>query len=83
MYGLSSGCAFVTYKRLENAKKAMEALNGHVFKGRPITVDWGVDKKAYEELKEGLIDLPKPDFNRLGFSVSKSTLSGCPSVHTS
>ena len=45
------GFAFVQFKTVFDAAKALEAMNQKEIKGRPIAVDWTLPKKKYELLK--------------------------------
>ena len=46
-----SGFAFVQYKSVFDAAKAIEGMNQKEIQGRPIAVDWALPKKKYELLK--------------------------------
>jgi len=46
---LNKGFAFVEYKTREEARKALEALNGTKYKGRTLAIDFAVSKKIYTE----------------------------------
>lgn len=45
------GFAFVQFKNVFDAAKALEAMNGKEIKGRPVAVDWTLPKKKYELMK--------------------------------
>ena len=45
------GFAFVQFKNVFDAAKALEATNKKEIKGRPIAVDWTLPKKKYELMK--------------------------------
>ncbi|KAI9886539.1 MAG: hypothetical protein M1823_001650 [Watsoniomyces obsoletus] len=47
--GLQSGFGFVVLRGYKNAQKAMEEVNGKVVDGRPIAVDWAVQKDIWDE----------------------------------
>ena len=47
------GFAFVQFKTVFEAAKALEAMNQKEIKGRPIAVDWTLPKKKYELMKVG------------------------------
>ncbi|CAK9294820.1 unnamed protein product [Gordionus sp. m RMFG-2023] len=42
------GFAFIQFSKLEEAKKAIEILNGSEINGRPIAIDWSVSKIKYQ-----------------------------------
>merc|ERR1719193_2287529 len=42
------GCAFVQFKNINNAAKAMKETNAKPFMGRPIAVDWAVPKEVFK-----------------------------------
>ena len=46
--GLLRGFGFVLLRGRKNAEKAVAALNGKEIDGRPIAVDWAVDKTTWE-----------------------------------
>lgn len=48
--GEMSGFAFVTMKGYKNAERAIEMVNGRDVEGRPVAVDWAVEKKDWEEV---------------------------------
>ncbi|KAI6779181.1 nucleolar protein 4 [Emericellopsis cladophorae] len=50
--GKLKGFGFVTLRGRRNAEKALETLNGKDIDGRPIAVDWAVDKKTWTEEQE-------------------------------
>ena len=56
------GFAFVQFKNVFDAAKALENMNGKEIKGRTIAVDWTLPKKKYELMKVSE-DIPqgKPD----------------------
>ena len=45
------GFAFVQFKNVFDAAKALESMNGKEIKGRPVAVDWTLPKKKYELMK--------------------------------
>ncbi|KAK2000950.1 RNA recognition domain-containing protein [Colletotrichum falcatum] len=47
--GKLKGFGFVTLRGRKNAEKAME-MNGKVIDGRPIAVDWAVDKSEWDQV---------------------------------
>ncbi|KAA8903655.1 hypothetical protein FN846DRAFT_953717 [Sphaerosporella brunnea] len=49
--GEMSGFAFVTMKGYKNAERAMEKTNGMVIEGRPVAVDWAVEKEEWQKVK--------------------------------
>lgn len=49
--GLMKGFGFVTLRGKKNAEKALESMNGKEIDGRPLAVDWAVDKKTWEDQK--------------------------------
>jgi nucleolar protein 4 len=46
------GFAFVAMRGKKNAEKALAQLNGRDVDGRPIAVDWAVDKEAWQTLQK-------------------------------
>lgn len=46
------GFAFVAMRGKKNAEKALAELNGREVDGRPIAVDWAVDKDAWQTLQK-------------------------------
>ncbi|PFH56055.1 hypothetical protein XA68_17134 [Ophiocordyceps unilateralis] len=50
--GKLKGFGFVTLRGWKNAKKALESVNGKVIDGRPVAVDWAVDKETWERQKD-------------------------------
>ncbi|KAF2993266.1 RNA recognition motif-containing protein [Curvularia kusanoi] len=46
------GFAFVAMRGKKNAEKALAELNGKEVDGRPIAVDWAVDKEAWQTLQK-------------------------------
>ncbi|KAI5805899.1 hypothetical protein EDC01DRAFT_715702 [Geopyxis carbonaria] len=60
--GEMSGFAFVTMKGYKNAERAMEAANKVEIEGRPIAVDWAVEKSEWEaKTKEERGESPEGD----------------------
>ncbi|GKT88066.1 RNA recognition motif containing protein [Colletotrichum tofieldiae] len=60
--GKLKGFGFVTLRGRKNAEKALE-MNGKVIDGRPIAVDWAVDKSEWDQVngtKEDAEDDEKP-----------------------
>ncbi|KAL8370466.1 hypothetical protein RB595_000709 [Gaeumannomyces hyphopodioides] len=47
--GKLSGFGFVTLRGRKNAEAAIEKLNGKIVDGRPIAVDWAVEKSVWEQ----------------------------------
>ncbi|TPX17016.1 uncharacterized protein E0L32_012326 [Thyridium curvatum] len=56
--GKLKGFGFITMRGRKNAEKAMEAVNGKVVDGRPIAVDWAVDKQTWEQQQKDQPDEP-------------------------
>lgn len=50
--GEMSGFAFVTMKGYKNAERAMEKINGKEIEGRPVAVDWALEKEDYQKRVE-------------------------------
>lgn len=48
--GWCKGFAFIEFKELKSAERAMEELNGKEVKGRKIAVDWSLPKDRYERM---------------------------------
>ncbi|KAK6500228.1 RNA recognition motif-containing protein [Arthrobotrys musiformis] len=48
-FGPMAGFAFVTLKKVESAKKAIEAINGTEIEGRTVAVDWAVEKNEWKQ----------------------------------
>lgn len=46
------GFGFVALRGRKNAEKAMEELNGKEISGRPVAVDWAVDKDTWQDLQK-------------------------------
>ncbi|KAK2024355.1 RNA recognition domain-containing protein [Colletotrichum zoysiae] len=57
--GKLKGFGFVTLRGRKNAEKAME-MNGKVIDGRPIAVDWAVDKSEWDQVN-GTKEEPEDD----------------------
>merc|ERR1719317_63833 len=49
--GRMVGCAFVEFKKVEDAGAAIKAANASQFLGRTIVVDWAVPKEVFKENK--------------------------------
>ena len=49
---VQAGFGFVVLRGRKNAEKAIEGVNGKVVNGRPIAVDWAVDKETWENLQD-------------------------------
>merc|ERR1719481_1795113 len=47
------GCAFVEYKKVLEATKALKNLNASQLLGRTIAVDWAVPKEVFNPQKDG------------------------------
>ncbi|KAL8921258.1 MAG: hypothetical protein Q9208_005786 [Pyrenodesmia sp. 3 TL-2023] len=54
--GLSAGFGFVLLRGRKNALKALTELNGKVVDGRPLAVDWAVQKDVWDSLHQRSID---------------------------
>ncbi|PSN61732.1 hypothetical protein BS50DRAFT_578242 [Corynespora cassiicola Philippines] len=50
--GELKGFGFVALRGRKNAEKAMQELNGKQIGGRPIAVDWAVDKDTWQQLQK-------------------------------
>jgi nucleolar protein 4 len=48
---VQAGFGFVVLRGRKNAEKAMAEVNGRVVDGRPLAVDWAVDKETWEKLQ--------------------------------
>ncbi|KAK6530186.1 RNA recognition motif-containing protein [Orbilia ellipsospora] len=48
-HGPMSGFAFVTLRKEESARKAIEAVNGTEIEGRTVAVDWAIEKDEYRQ----------------------------------
>lgn len=48
---VQAGFGFVVLRGRKNAEKALEEVNGKVVDGRPLAVDWAVDKETWEKLQ--------------------------------
>ena len=48
--GKCRGIGFVQFKNLEDAKTAVESVNGKDILGRPVAVDWALSKAEYDRL---------------------------------
>ncbi|KAI5801496.1 ribosome biogenesis protein Nop4 [Peziza echinospora] len=61
--GLLAGFAFVTMKKYKHAQRAIEGLNGKDLSGRPVAVDWAVEKDKWEKVKTegGELEVPQID----------------------
>lgn len=57
--GKLSGFGFVTLRGRKNAETAIEKLNGKIVDGRPIAVDWAVDKSVWEQQQAADAETPK------------------------
>ena len=49
--GLSAGFGFVILRGRKNAKRALEEVNGKEVDGRPLAVDWAVEKEIWDTLQ--------------------------------
>lgn len=49
---VQAGFGFVVLRGRKNAEKAMAEVNGKVVDGRPLAVDWAVDKETWENLRK-------------------------------
>ncbi|KAI4192201.1 MAG: hypothetical protein LQ346_004424 [Caloplaca aetnensis] len=54
--GLSAGFGFVLLRGRKNALKALTALNGKVVDGRPLAIDWAVQKDVWDSLHQTKVD---------------------------
>ncbi|EHK48535.1 hypothetical protein TRIATDRAFT_236581 [Trichoderma atroviride IMI 206040] len=50
--GKLKGFGFVTIRGRPNAEKALEAVNGKIVDGRPLAVDWAVDKATWDKQQD-------------------------------
>ncbi|KAI4195124.1 MAG: hypothetical protein LQ348_002503 [Seirophora lacunosa] len=50
--GLSAGFGFVLLRGRKNAEKALTELNGRIMDGRPLAVDWAIQKSVWESLHQ-------------------------------
>ncbi|KAF3211434.1 RNA recognition motif-containing protein [Orbilia oligospora] len=48
-FGPMAGFAFVTLRKEESARKAIEAINGTEIEGRTVAVDWAVEKNEWKQ----------------------------------
>ncbi|KAK6358941.1 RNA recognition motif-containing protein [Orbilia brochopaga] len=48
-FGPMSGFAFVTLKKVESARKAIDAVNGTEIDGRTVAVDWAIEKDEWKQ----------------------------------
>ncbi|RVD83884.1 uncharacterized protein DFL_005657 [Arthrobotrys flagrans] len=48
-FGPMAGFAFVTLRKEESARKAIEAMNGTEIEGRTVAVDWAVEKDEWKQ----------------------------------
>ncbi|KAF7507106.1 hypothetical protein GJ744_010919 [Endocarpon pusillum] len=48
---VQAGFGFVVLRGRKNAEKAMAEVNGKIVDGRPLAVDWAVDKQTWEKLQ--------------------------------
>jgi nucleolar protein 4 len=46
--GQMVGCAFIQYKKINHAAKAIMEANAKPFLGRPVAVDWAVPKEVFK-----------------------------------
>uniref|UniRef100_T2M3Z4 RNA-binding protein 28 n=1 Tax=Hydra vulgaris TaxID=6087 RepID=T2M3Z4_HYDVU len=60
---LKIGCAFVQFDNEINAKIAMEKMNLKEIKGRPVVVDWAIEKDEYQSQKKEKEVLPNTNEN--------------------
>ena len=51
---MQPGFGFVVLRGKKNAEKAIEGVNGKVVDGRPLAVDWAVEKDTWEKLQTGV-----------------------------
>lgn len=54
--GLSAGFGFVLLRGRKNALKALTELNGKVVDGRPLAVDWAVQKNVWDSRHQRNVD---------------------------
>lgn len=50
--GAQAGFGIVIIRGRKNAEKALQGVNGKVVDGRPLAVDWAVDKETWQKVKE-------------------------------
>ncbi|KAF6830507.1 RNA recognition motif containing protein [Colletotrichum plurivorum] len=77
--GKLKGFGFVTLRGRKNAEKALSSLNGKVIDGRPIAVDWAVDKNEWEKQNQGeqnAEDEEKPKNKKKAAAKKEETKSG-------
>ena len=49
--GVQAGFGFVVLRGYKNAEKAIQGVNGKLVDGRPVAVDWAVEKDVWEGLQ--------------------------------
>ena len=54
--GRMVGCAFVEFKKVEDAGAAIKAANAAQFLGRTMAVDWAVPKEVFKQKEEVQMD---------------------------
>ncbi|KAL8763762.1 MAG: hypothetical protein Q9184_000510 [Pyrenodesmia sp. 2 TL-2023] len=54
--GLSAGFGFVLLRGRKNALKALTELNGKVVDGRPLAVDWALQKNVWDSMHQRNVD---------------------------
>lgn len=55
--GKEAGFGFIVMRGKKNAEKAMAAVNGMEIEGRPLAVDWAVEKDVWEKKKTEDVDM--------------------------
>lgn len=53
-----AGFGIVILRGRKNAERALQGVNGKVVDGRPLAVDWAVDKETWQKVKESEIKAP-------------------------
>lgn len=63
--GLLAGFGFVIMAARPNAENALKSVNGKNIDGRPVAVDWAVDKETYEQQEDNTVNVPVDDASEL------------------
>lgn len=71
---MQAGFGFVIMRGKKNAEKAIEGVNGKVVDGRPLAVDWAVEKETWEKLQTGQQQVPDSGSGKSESGTNGNTL---------
>jgi nucleolar protein 4 len=74
---VQAGFGFVVLRGRKNAEKAIAGVNGKVVDGRPLAVDWAVDKEMWEKLQrqEQTGGDDEPDVSQINVKGTEGSVS--------